>query len=78
MTYDAANPHTVVMLDGRQTFASIDPDGIDIYWGAYLGTPDQILISGDLAEVRDEILRVRAEAVERKGWVFDTYMLRRR
>lgn len=68
----------VAMLDGKQAFARIDPAGIDIYWGAYLGTPDQILISGDLAEVRDEILRVRAEAVERKGWVFDTYMLRRR
>lgn len=68
----------VAMLDGRQTFAHIDPEGIDIYWGAYLGTADQILISGDLAEVRDEILRVRADAVDRKGWIFDTYLLRRR
>ncbi|HMR49794.1 MAG TPA: precorrin-6A synthase (deacetylating) [Arachnia sp.] len=68
----------VAMLDGKQAFARIDSAGIDIYWGAYLGTPDELLISGDLAEVRDEILRVRAEAVERKGWVFDTYLLRRR
>lgn len=68
----------MVMLDGKQTFASIDPDGIDIYWGAYLGTPDQILISGDLAQTRDEILSVRAAALERKGWMFDTYLLRRR
>ena len=68
----------VAMLDGKQTFSLIDPTGIDIYWGAYLGTADEILISGDLATVRDEILRVRAEAVERKGWVFDTYLLRRR
>jgi len=68
----------VAMLDGKQAFARIDPAGIDIYWGAYLGTSEQLLISGDLAEVRDEILRVRAEAVERKGWIFDTYLLRRR
>lgn len=68
----------VAMLDGRQAFASIDPAGIDIYWGAYLGTPDEILISGPLAEVREEILRVRAAAESRKGWVFDTYLLRRR
>ncbi len=68
----------VVMLDGRQTFALIEPAGIDIYWGAYLGTSDEILISGDLREVRDEIARVRAEAAERKGWMFDTYLLRRR
>ena len=68
----------VAMLDGRQAFASIDPEGIDIYWGAYLGTFDEILISGPLADVRAEIIRVRAEAEARKGWIFDTYLLRRR
>ena len=67
----------VVMLDGKQTFANIEPAGIDIYWGAYLGTPDEILVSGPLAEVRDEITRVRAEAAARKGWMFDNYLLRR-
>ncbi|WP_028709612.1 precorrin-6A synthase (deacetylating) [Propionicicella superfundia] len=68
----------VVMLDGRQTFAAIDPAGLDVYWGAYLGTADEILIAGPLAEVRDTILAARAEAATRKGWVFDTYLLRRR
>ncbi|MBO9534263.1 MAG: precorrin-6A synthase (deacetylating) [Solirubrobacteraceae bacterium] len=68
----------VVMLDGAQTFASIDPAGLDIYWGAYLGTKDELLISGDLATVRDEILATRADAAARKGWMFDTYLLRRR
>lgn len=67
----------VVMLDAKQAFAAIDPSGVDIYWGAYLGTPDEVLVSGPLAAVREEILRVRAEAVARKGWVFDTYLLRR-
>lgn len=68
----------VCMLDGKQTFATIDPTGIDIYWSAFLGTADELLISGRLEDVRDEILRVRAEALERKGWMFDTYLLRRR
>ena len=68
----------IVMLDGRQTFSLIDPTGIDIYWAAYIGTPDEILISGDLAEVREEILSARADAEKRLGWVFDTYLLRRR
>ncbi|MFT4035686.1 MAG: precorrin-6A synthase (deacetylating) [Patulibacter sp.] len=68
----------VVMLDGQQRFASIEPAGLDIYWGAYLGTPDELLIAGPLSEVRDEIVRVRAEAAARKGWMFDTYLLRRR
>lgn len=66
------------MLDGQQTYASIDPVGLDIYWGAYLGTPDEILICGALADVRDEIATARAEATARKGWMFDTYLLRRR
>ncbi|MFV0451436.1 MAG: precorrin-6A synthase (deacetylating) [Propioniciclava sp.] len=68
----------VVMLDQHQVFASIDPAGLNIYWGAYLGTPDEILISGSLEEVRNEVLRARTEAADRKGWMFDTYLLRRR
>jgi precorrin-6A synthase len=67
----------VVMLDGGCTFADLDPTGVTIHWGAYLGTPDEILVSGPLAEVAEEIRRVRAEARERKGWLFDTYLLRR-
>lgn len=68
----------VVMLDGRQIFAAIDPAGLDIYWGAYLGTADEMLICGDLAQVRDDIVAARAAATIRKGWMFDTYLLRRR
>ncbi len=67
----------VVMLDPATTFARLDPHGLEIYWGAYLGTADELLISGPLEEVRDEIVRVRAEAKARKGWIFDTYLLRR-
>lgn len=67
----------VVMLDPRTTFATLDPTGLEIYWGAYLGTPDELLIAGPLADVRDEIVRVRAAAKARKGWMFDTYLLRR-
>ena len=67
----------VVMLDGEQAFLGLDPEGVEIYWGAYLGTPDEILVSGPLAEVGQEIARVRAAARERKGWMFDTYLLRR-
>jgi precorrin-6A synthase len=68
----------VVMLDARATFAALDPAGLDIYWGAYLGTPDEILISGALADVAGEIVAVREAARTRKGWIFDTYLLRRR
>jgi precorrin-6A synthase len=67
----------VVMLDAGATLAALPPDGLDIYWGAYLGTDDEILISGPLAEVAQEIERAREEARGRKGWVFDIYLLRR-
>ncbi|MDA0162514.1 precorrin-6A synthase (deacetylating) [Solirubrobacter ginsenosidimutans] len=66
----------VVMLDSKLAFTALDGEW-EIYWGAYLGTPDEILISGRLSEVADEIVRVRAEARTRKGWMFDTYLLRR-
>jgi precorrin-6A synthase len=67
----------VVMLDAQQTFAELGDEDLDIYWGAYLGTPDEILVSGHLSDVAEKIVRVRAEARTRKGWMFDTYLLRR-
>jgi precorrin-6A synthase len=68
----------VVMLDANCSFLALGDDSISIYWGAYLGTADEILISGTIAERGGEIKATRAEARERKGWVFDTYLLRRR
>ena len=67
------------MLDAHCAFNAIQPAAeLDIYWGAYLGTPDEILVAGTLAERAAEIERVRAQARERKGWIMDTYLLRRR
>jgi precorrin-6A synthase len=68
----------VVMLDAQQAFDTVADDDVDIYWGAYLGTPDELLAAGPLAEVKEDILRVRAEARDRHGWIMDTYLLRRR
>lgn len=67
----------VVMLDGGCSFRRLVGEPLEIYWGAYLGTQDEILLSGPLAEVADEIARVRAQARERKGWIMDLYLLRR-
>ncbi|WP_030248490.1 MULTISPECIES: precorrin-6A synthase (deacetylating) [unclassified Streptomyces] len=67
----------VVMLDAHQTFRRYAREDVDIYWGAYLGTPDEILVSGPIAEAAPRIERLRAEARERKGWIMDTYLLRR-
>jgi precorrin-6A synthase len=68
----------VVMLDAHQVFRRYAAEDVDIYWGACLGTPDEILVSGPVAEAAPRIERLRAEARERKGWIMDTYLLRRR
>lgn len=68
----------VVMLDADCSFKTIDKSGIDIYWGAYIGTDDEILAAGNLRERGEDIERMRAEAKARKGWVMDTYLLRKR
>ncbi|GGW10301.1 precorrin-6A synthase (deacetylating) [Streptomyces capoamus] len=67
----------VVMLDAHQAFRRFAEDDMDIYWGAYIGTPDEILVSGPIAEAGPRIERLRAQARERKGWIMDTYLLRR-
>jgi len=67
----------VVLLDGAQAFADLTEPDLDIFWGAYLGTEDEILRSGKLAEVRDEIAAVRKLAREQHGWIMDTYLLRK-
>jgi precorrin-6A synthase len=70
--------NVVVMLDGACAFKNVPEDGIDIYWGAYLGTDDEVLVSGLLKERGHEIERIRSEARAKKGWIMDTYLLRRR
>jgi len=68
----------VVLLDGECSFKTIANDNVDIYWGAYLGTPDEILLSGKLNELSEQIQQLRAQARKQKGWIMDTYLLRKR
>ena len=67
--------NAVVMLD--RGFSAAAYDGLDVYWGAYLGSPDEVTIAGRLPDVGPEIERTRAELRERHGWIMDTYLLRR-
>jgi precorrin-6A synthase len=66
----------VVMLDARNAF-SVAADDDEIYWGAYVGTPDEILIAGRVADAGPRIVAERAAARQRHGWIMDTYLLRR-
>jgi precorrin-6A synthase len=68
---------TVVLLDGEQAFTRVHGEDLDIYWGAYLGSDDEILIAGKLSEVMNEIEATRARARQENGWIMDTYLLRK-
>jgi len=67
----------VVMLDGRCAFQDLDPKGLYIWWGAYLGAPNQCLIKGPLDRVSEQIVQTRATLRTEHGWIMDTYLLRR-
>lgn len=68
----------VVMLDGGTAFQSLDPAGLHIWWGAYLGMADQIIMSGALGAVGTRIVAMRQDARARHGWIMDSYILKRR
>jgi precorrin-6A synthase len=74
----AAGTNVLVMLDGNCAFKALDGDNIDIFWGAYLGTPDEILFAGKLSDLKEQIEQVRMSARNQKGWIMDTYLLRKR
>ena len=65
----------VVMLDADCSFRACPPQ-TRIWWGAYLGTPDELLASGTVGEIGERIAEMRAEARGRHGWIMDTYLLR--
>ncbi|MEP2641342.1 precorrin-6A synthase (deacetylating) [Roseobacter sp.] len=67
----------VVMLDGAAEFQHLDPAGVQIWWGAYLGMSEQIIDHGPLGEVAARILTTRDDARTRHGWIMDTYLLAR-
>ncbi len=69
----------VVMLDAdpERSCRPLRGAGWEIYWGAYLGSADELLVAGGLDDVIDDIAKIRREARERKGWIMDSYLLRR-
>lgn len=68
----------VVMLDGQCSYEQVVEPDVDIFWGAYLGMPQQILMQGRLAQVKADISARRQQARQQHGWIMDIYLLRRR
>ncbi len=67
----------VVMLDADCSFQALDPQGLQIWWGAYVGMAEEITVAGPVSEVTSRILTLRAEARTARGWIMDIYLLRR-
>ncbi|MDV3221054.1 GNAT family N-acetyltransferase [Intrasporangium sp.] len=77
--YDPALGDVAVVLDDDLRgleLAELHPD-LQLHWGTHVGTPDEVLVSGRLADVADEVREARVRARESRGWVIDTYLLRR-
>lgn len=66
----------VVMVDAHDTLDALDDD-LRVWWGALVGLPGQRLVAGRLGDCRATIHAARAEVRAEKGWLFDTYLLRR-
>lgn len=67
-----------VMLDGGCAFQTLPAQDFHIWWGGYVGMPEQILRAGPLADVGADIIQTRAKARAQHGWIMDIYLLRRR
>jgi len=75
--WPAGADSVVVMLDGEDTYKRFVDQDLEIFWGAYLGTSDEILVHGKLKDVAGKIEHLRREARKAKGWIMDTYLLRK-
>ncbi len=67
----------VVMLDGSCAFQNLAPEGISIWWGAFVGMANEITEAGPLAEAGPRILARREAARAEHGWLMDIYILDR-
>lgn len=67
----------LVMLDAGLACRDFQDPDLYIHWGAYLGTEDEVLLSGRLIDVAAEIDRTKQELRSRHGWIMDTYLLQR-
>lgn len=75
-TPELVRGNQIVMLDGGEAFRAAARPGDEIFWAANLGTDDQVLVSGRVDDVADDIAAARAALKSRVGWVMDIYLLR--
>jgi precorrin-6A synthase len=66
----------MVLLNADKVLRSADGE-LDAYWGAYVGMPEEILVSGKLKDIIDEVERIRSSALQENGWIMDCLLLKK-
>jgi precorrin-6A synthase len=69
-------PNVVVLLDQESALKKFPDRNAELYWGAYLGMKDEMLLKGRLKDVLHKYARTRRARAKKKGWIMDTYLLR--
>lgn len=66
----------MVLLNTDKALRSADGE-LDAYWGAYVGMPEEVLVSGKLKDIVEEIERIRSAARKENGWMMDCLLLKK-
>jgi precorrin-6A synthase len=69
--------NVVVMLDAHDAWRALG-DEYDVWWSAFTGMNGERSVAGTLGEQREVIDRERTRARVERGWLFDTFLFRRR
>lgn len=67
--------HVVVFLDNYESYKNLNFSQLQIYWGAYLGTSEEVILSGNLKEVLPKLINLRRKLRKEKGFIMETYLL---
>lgn len=75
-TSAADRRNCVVMLDGGAGWREVSGPNTYMWWGAYVGTDMQVLRSGWVSDIGDDVAELKASLREQHGWIMDVYLLR--
>lgn len=67
--------HVVVFLDNYESYKNFAFSGLKIYWGANLGSSEEVLLAGNLREVLSKLITLRRNLRKEKGFIMETYLL---
>lgn len=66
----------VVMLDDKTAWQDVATEHTYMWWGAFLGTEQQVLRKGYVHEIGAQVAELKQQLRAEHGWIMDTYLLR--